>query len=298
MSVELTTLTVLVAAGLTFILLERRRPYSPGQRTFRPGFWIDLVMYGLVQSYVLGLAIGQLIAWIDGETGWSRLQIVSAWPIAGQVAFFLIVHDLYIYLFHRLQHRSAALWRLHEAHHSVKDVDWLSGVRSHSLEILINQTVEFAPIVLLGAAPEVAVIKGLISAVWGMFIHSNLDVRLGWLQYLINGPEMHRWHHATDPAAFNKNFGTKLAIWDWIFGTAYFPDRRKLAGPYGLVDTEFPEQFPTGYFVQHALAFRPSVAPVTEAEPVEEVGAGSRPEGPDREPRPEPTPDQPMPVRR
>jgi hypothetical protein len=39
------------------------------------------------------------------------------------------------------------------------DVDWLSGARSHALEILINQTIEFAPIVLLGAAPEVALIK-------------------------------------------------------------------------------------------------------------------------------------------
>ena len=40
---------------------------------------------------------------------------------------------------------SPLLWRMHEAHHATADVDWLSGARSHALEILINQTIEFAP---------------------------------------------------------------------------------------------------------------------------------------------------------
>ena len=74
------------------------------------------------------------------------------------MAFFFVVHDFYIYWFHRLQHRSAILWRIHEAHHATPEVDWLSGSRSHALEILINQTVEFAPIFLLGF--------GLLAAWW------------------------------------------------------------------------------------------------------------------------------------
>ena len=35
----------------------------------------------------------------------------------------------------------------------------------------------------------------MISAVWGMYIHSNINVNTGRLQKFINGPEMHRWHH-------------------------------------------------------------------------------------------------------
>jgi sterol desaturase/sphingolipid hydroxylase (fatty acid hydroxylase superfamily) len=90
----------------------------------------------------------------------SRLHLVSAWPVWLQVAFFLVVHDLYIYGFHRWQHSSPVLWRLHEAHHSMRQIDWLAGARSHAFEILVNQTVEFAPMVLLGAPPEVPLIKG------------------------------------------------------------------------------------------------------------------------------------------
>src|SRR5262249_20696460 len=148
------------------------------------------------QSYVLGLVIQGFIRWVDRTTGASRLGIVTGWPAFAQLLFFFVTHDLYIYGFHRLQHKSKILWRTHEAHHAVEDVDWLAGSRSHALEILINQTVEFLPIVLLGAAPDVALMKGTLDAVWGMYIHSNIGVRMGPLQYVINGPEMHRWHHS------------------------------------------------------------------------------------------------------
>lgn len=259
--VELWSLVAVVAAGALLFLLERRWPYNDGQPALRTGFWTDILLYGVAQSYVLGIVIGRLIQYLDAQTGMSRLHLVTGWPVPLQLAFFVATHDLYIYLFHRAQHRWPTLWRLHEAHHSVPQVDWLSGVRSHALEIFINQTVEFAPILLLGAPPEVAVIKGAVSAIWGMFIHANLDVRLGRLQYVVNGPEMHRWHHADDPGAHGHNFSTKLAIWDWLFGTAYFPDpRRRKADRYGLGYRTYPERFPLAYVEQHALAFRPNLA--------------------------------------
>jgi len=268
-TVELATFAAVALAGGIFALLERRFPYNPDHALVRQGFWIDVVLYCFVQSYVMGIVIGRLIGWLDAHTGWSRLGLVSGWSVEAQLAFFVVTHDLYIYGFHRLQHASPLLWRLHEAHHSVPQVDWLSGVRSHAFEILINQTIEFAPIVLLGAAPRVAALKGAISAIWGMFIHSNLDVRLGKLQYVLNGPEMHRWHHAIDPQSRGKNFSTKLAIWDWIFGTAYFPDPRVVkAGVYGLDYTIYPERFPLDYFVQQARVFRPSL----ESDPPAERG--------------------------
>lgn len=247
---ELLSPVIIVGASLVIVLLERLFPYDRGQRIFREGFFTDLFWYGLVQSYLLGLVITAFIRWVDATSGMSRLQIVSDWPIWGQVLFFLVSHDLYIYLFHRLQHKSPLLWRTHEAHHSVRDVDWMAGTRSHPLEILINQSIEFLPIALLGAAPEVALMKATIDAVWGMYIHSNIGVRTGKLQLLINGPEMHRWHHAID--VHNRNFSTKIAVWDFLFGTAYLPADRKPAG-YGLDIDHYPKN----YFRQLLWAFLP-----------------------------------------
>ncbi len=239
MSLQVWSIIIISFAAVLMMTLEKLFPYTKGQRIFREGFFNDIILYSIVQSYVLGLIIFGFLNWIKFNTNLYQYSMIGSWPVWTQVLFFVVTHDFYIYWFHRLQHKNKILWRTHEAHHSPKTVDWLSGARSHSLEILINQTVEFAPIILLGAAPEVAIYKGMISAVWGMFIHSNIDVRLGKFQYFINGPELHRWHHSDDGGReFENNFGTKFAVWDWIFGTAFFPDP-KLRKPrqYGLSDT-------------------------------------------------------------
>jgi sterol desaturase/sphingolipid hydroxylase (fatty acid hydroxylase superfamily) len=235
---------VVVAGALTLVALERRFPYRPGQRFFRAGFWDDLLLYAFAQSYVLGLLIDRV------GVALPRLGWVASWPPALQLGFFIVLHDLYIYGFHRLQHRVPWLWRIHEAHHSGRDVDWLSGARSHALEILINQTVEFVPMIVLGAHPGVIAAKLALDVVWGMYIHSNVDARRTRLSYVLNGPELHRWHHATD--VLDVNFATKLACWDWLFGTAYPPAGRKPRS-YGLAGVE---DFPKGYLRQLAFAFR------------------------------------------
>jgi sterol desaturase/sphingolipid hydroxylase (fatty acid hydroxylase superfamily) len=240
---------IIVGGALILIVLERVAPYDRGQRFLRRGLGTDLVLYGLAQSYLLALVIRALIAWIDRQTGASSHGLVSGWPIAAQVGLFVVSHDLYIYGFHRLQHRNRVLWRLHEAHHSATQIDWIAGSRSHALEILINQSIEFGAMILLGADPDVILIKGAISAVWGMWIHANVDVRTGWLQYVINGPEMHRWHHSRVYLGRGRNYGTKLACWDWLFGTAHLPATKPPG--YGL-----DAPFPTGFVAQQAYAFR------------------------------------------
>ncbi len=234
------------------VTLERLHPYDGSSRLVRDGFWTDLVGYTLVQSYVAALVIAKVIATVDATTSLSRLRLVSDWPVPLQVAFFVVTHDLYIYWFHRWQHASPVLWRLHEAHHSAAQVDWLVSMRSHFLEILINQTVEFAPMLLLGAAPQVPLIKTVVNAAWGLWIHANVGVRTGRLQWVVNGPEAHRWHHAVDDDAWNRNFATKLALWDRLFGTAFLPTGRRPAG-YGLAGVAFPRS----YLRQQLFAFRP-----------------------------------------
>jgi sterol desaturase/sphingolipid hydroxylase (fatty acid hydroxylase superfamily) len=239
------TTPILLLSVVILILLERKYPYTKGLPLFRDGFWVDLVWYTLIQSYFLKILIfDYIILPVDKQFHFSALHLVTSWPLAAQVLFFLVIHDFYIYWFHRWQHHSKWLWRTHEAHHSNTEVDWLAGSRSHSIEILINQTIEFAPIILLGANPLVVPIKALIDAVWGMYIHANINVKSGRLQYFINGPEMHQWHHAENKEVYFANFSTKFAIWDWLFGTAYLPGKKPLR--FGL-----PYAYPKDYFMQH-----------------------------------------------
>jgi len=248
------TTTILVLWIIFIIAWERISPYRKGLKFFREGFWIDLVWYTLIQSYFLKILIfDYIIAPVQHHFDWSSFQFVSHWPIAIQVLFFLVTHDLYIYLFHRLQHRSKFLWRTHEAHHSGKEVDFLSGSRSHIIEIIINQTIEFAPIILLGADPAVIPIKALLDAMFGMFIHANVNVKLGKLKYILNTPELHLWHHANYIEVFHANFATKFAIWDHLFGSAYDPGH---APGNERENWGLGYEYPRDYFMQHAFSVK------------------------------------------
>lgn len=248
------TTTILVCWVIFIIAWERISPYRKGLPFFREGFWIDLVWYTIIQSYFLKILIfDYIIGPLQHHFNWSYFQFVKDWPLALQVFFFVVIHDLYIYLFHRFQHSNKFFWRTHEAHHSGKEVDFLAGSRSHVVEIIINQTIEFAPIILLGAAPEVVPIKALIDAMFGMFIHANVNVRMGKLKYFFNSPELHLWHHANYQEVFHANFGTKLSVWDYLFKTVYNPGHAPGDKPenWGL-----GYDYPKDYFLQHAFSVK------------------------------------------
>lgn len=74
------------------------------------------------------------------------------------------------------------------------------------------------------------------------------------MKYLFNSPEMHIWHHSHDlphERRFGINFGLTLAIWDYLFGTAYIPhDGRDIKLGFPGV-----EDFPKGFLEQNALGF-------------------------------------------
>lgn len=247
---ERLSITMIILSAFILIFLERIFPYNKNQKILREGFFDDFVMYTIAQNYILSIIIfSYIIFYLDSLSGLSRLKLFENIPIWIQLIFFTILHDFYIYWMHRFQHKNKWLWRIHEAHHSPKKVDWLSGSRSHALEILFNQTIEFAPIVLLGADSDVIAYKGAISAIWGMYIHSNINVNSGKLQLIINGPEMHRWHHSLGKGR-NNNFSTKFAFWDWFFGTSYLPQNLK-ADSFGLKSYS-----PNNYFKQFIYAFR------------------------------------------
>jgi len=249
------TTGILFISIAVFIAWERISPYRKGLPFFRDGFWVDLVWYTLIQSFFLKILIfDYIIAPIQHQVSFqSSIQFVKDWPVFWQVMFFLITHDLYIYLFHRFQHSNKFFWRLHEAHHSAKHVDFMAGSRSHMMEIVINQTIEFLPIVLFGADPIVVPIKLCLDATLGMFIHANIDVKLGKLKYVINTPELHLWHHANYKEVFHANFSTKFSIWDYLFGTVYFPDHKpgNENENWGLY-----YDFPKDYFLQHAFSVK------------------------------------------
>lgn len=242
---------VILSAVVLFSILERFFPFKKGLPYFRKGWYLDLVWYTFIQSFILGIVIFTLIIEpVRNALALPEEGLISHWPLWALILFFFVTHDFYIYWFHRWQHYNKWLWRTHEAHHSVEQVDFVAGSRSNMVEILINQTIEFMPIILLLDVETgilVKYIKASIDAVYGQFIHANLNVRMGKLGYIFNGPILHQWHHGDQVEVYHANFATKLSLWDYLFRTAYNPHKKPER--YGIW-----YRFPKDWFAQHIFS--------------------------------------------
>ncbi|MFK8103812.1 MAG: sterol desaturase family protein [Saprospiraceae bacterium] len=104
--------------------------------------------------------------------------------------------------------------------------------------ILANGLLEVNLLVGLGWIEKTSVI--LSATAFGAFILSHV------VRTLFNSPEMHIWHHSYHLPAERRNgvnFGLTLAVWDYIFGTAYIPyDGRDIKLGFPGVES-FPEDF-------------------------------------------------------
>jgi sterol desaturase/sphingolipid hydroxylase (fatty acid hydroxylase superfamily) len=143
-------------------------------------------------------------------------------------------------------------------------MDFLGSLRFHFGEILVYKSLLYVPLALLGFDGTALFVIAVVSTAIGHFNHANLRVRMGPLKYVLNGPEMHVWHHAHPSAGpTDVNFAINLALWDWLFGTAYLPPE---PGPPRALGFEGIEAFPTDPVRQELWpASRPRSRPATVA---------------------------------
>lgn len=233
----------IASVALTILLLERWFPERAEWRPRRSDVKADAAFIALVQV-ALPRALAVLV--VLAISGWTHEHARSslwphAWPLAVQILATVLVVDLLRYWLHRACHRFAPLWKLHQVHHAPEILYSLNTARFHPLEKSLHFSLDTAPFLLLGVAPEVIAGYFVLYAVNGFFQHSNVRLRYGWLNYLVAGAETHRWHHARDPQAARCNFSNTTIIWDIVFDTWCLPTNRYVE--VGIEDKQYPKSF-------------------------------------------------------
>ena len=73
--------------------------------------------------------------------------------------------------------------------------------------------------------------------------HSHVPLSFGLLEGVIVSPRMHQIHHSSLEAHWDKNFGTNLSVFDWMFGTGYRPSAGEVmaTGIYGYSPEQLQE---------------------------------------------------------
>jgi sterol desaturase/sphingolipid hydroxylase (fatty acid hydroxylase superfamily) len=174
--------------------------------------------------------------------GLAPRALATAWPLAVQILLLLVLRDFLQWCVHNLLHRVPWLWEFHKVHHSIQTMDWLGNWRFHWMEVLVYRSLLWLPLAWLGASGAAVMAVAVISTVWGDFNHARLDVGLGPAGYLLNSPRMHLWHHdASGEGGTVKNFGVIFSVWDYLFGTAYWPRERAPERLGYAGDAEMPQ---------------------------------------------------------
>ena len=179
----------------------------------------------LLQSPVVQLAISGAALSLAG----GGLQVwPNDWPLLLQVPLALILGEFGAYWWHRASHEIPLLWRFHKMHHSPQRLYWLNATKFHYVDVTILQSCTVLPVLLLGANEEAVLFITLFSIFHGYWQHGNTQQDLGPLNYVFSSAELHRWHHNEHVNIANHNYGSNLILWDWVFGTYFWPE-----GGYG-----------------------------------------------------------------
>jgi sterol desaturase/sphingolipid hydroxylase (fatty acid hydroxylase superfamily) len=130
----------------------------------------------------------------------------------------LIAEDFLYYWLHRFDHEVRMFWAVHVTHHSSQKMNFTVGFRSSVFQPLYR-FIYFIPLAYVGFKPMDILFIYSATQIWGIFVHTELINKMGWLEYILITPSHHRVHHASNPKYLDKNMGMFLVIWDKMFGT-------------------------------------------------------------------------------
>ena len=130
----------------------------------------------------------------------------------------VILEDFLYYWLHRFDHEIRFFWAIHVTHHSSQKLNFTVGFRSSVFQPLYR-FIYFIPLALLGCKPLDIAFVYSATQIWGIFVHTELVKKMGWLEYFMVTPSHHRVHHGSNPKYLDKNMGMFLIIWDKLFGS-------------------------------------------------------------------------------
>jgi sterol desaturase/sphingolipid hydroxylase (fatty acid hydroxylase superfamily) len=200
----------------------------------------------LSYQFLSNAIVGLLVATFGAVKPTSLPEIFSRSVIT---AMLFLAYELGYWLNHYLSHRVPLLWEFHKVHHTATVLTPLTLFRVHPVYTAI-----FANILAIATA----IASGLGNYVFGqttyqyalsdsniilvLFIHTYVHLQhthlwipfTGLLGRIFMSPAHHQVHHSTSPAHFNKNLGSCLAVWDWMFGTLYVPKKEPEVSSFGV----------------------------------------------------------------
>ena len=171
-------------------------------------------------SFLGGFYFQKVIGWLNGHGyglfNWLILPYFLSLPLQ------LLLLDLYMYGWHRLNHENSFLWRFHRFHHLDKEMNSTTALRFHAVELLLSYVFRMMVFPLFGFSITAIVVYSLLFFPVVILHHSNVfitDKADNLFRKLFVSPLMHRIHHSNKKEETNSNYSSVFPYWDKIFKT-------------------------------------------------------------------------------
>lgn len=187
----------------------------------------------------------QLIA-LGGAPSPTRLSPQTVTAIMMVLAY--IGYEFGYYIDHYLSHKVRFLWEFHKVHHSATVLTPLTNYRVHPVDSIVFFNI-------------IAIVIGSMQAVAGyllgsdeaatffpenyfllayFYLYAHLQHTHIWMPFtglaghIFCSPAHHQIHHSMQSRHFDKNFGSSLVVFDWLFGTLWVPSKEREVTSVGV----------------------------------------------------------------
>ncbi|MDP5210218.1 sterol desaturase family protein [Microbulbifer sp. 2205BS26-8] len=228
---------------IVFVSLEKLFPKYENQVILRKEWGLDLFYFCFNHLAISAILIyaNYHVTHFDWAVSAEVQALIGSVPIALQLVVVILCADFVLYWEHRIFHETQYLWPVHAVHHSVQNMDWLAGSRSHFIQTFSERAMVMVPLYLLGVGETVLNLYVAFAALQAVLIHCNVGLPFGPLKYIFVTPQFHHWHHSSEKPAIDTNYSAHTILFDWLFNTMHFP-REHWPAKYGTTG-KFPQSY-------------------------------------------------------
>ena len=160
-----------------------------------------------------------------------------------------LAYDIGYWFDHYTSHAIPFFWEFHKVHHTAEILSPLTNARLHPIDgvkftnilALFMGTGDGVAHYLLGNGPQEFKLfdqNAIFLAFMYLLVHlqhTHLWIAFtGFWGHVIVSPAHHQIHHSMNPIHFNKNLGSTLSVWDWLFGTLHLPSKKRETLTFGV----------------------------------------------------------------
>lgn len=219
------TITSLITFGgfIVLLVLQSRFPKRGFKNIGTSRFQHNILLFllNLALFTVVPLSLISMASYADSQQ-FGLFNQFETLPFVVEILLCVVILDLAVYWQHVFSHRWEWLWKLHQVHHSDRQIEVTTAVRFHPIELIISLVYKGLIVLLLGASVTSVVIFEFMLIMGAAFSHSNWRLQSSFdkfLRLIIVTPDVHRVHHSVHRDEHDSNFGFFLIWWDMLFST-------------------------------------------------------------------------------